>query len=166
MADMLCDYCKNMLCDYCKKQGCSIMTEKIETKGLNFYCCLKCADSAIHLERFSKGFIFMMKEIEAFSNLRDSIKAEKNSDWNRTLPFVYGWLMFYLALKKRDTPSRLKRLFQIALKKNQEIFSDIDGDKEFKEENPRLMFALTKYLVKNNQDIAGEFIDLFATPDS
>jgi hypothetical protein len=74
--------------------------------------------------------------------------------------------MFYLAVKRRDTRSRLKRLFDLAVRKNQEVFSEIDGDKVFKETNPAVLLVLTKYLVKANQDITEEFIDLFATTDS
>lgn len=152
-------------CEVCDKKGCFVATEGIVTKKRAYFCCRDCANSAILLEEYTFGIEFYTKEIRALTKLRDSIK-ENPEEWKIILPFVYGWLMFYLAVKRRDTRTRLKRLFDLALKKNQEVFSEVDGNKEFKEKNPHVFNVLTKYLVKANQDKTEHFIDLFATPDS
>jgi hypothetical protein len=153
------------ICKFCDMAGCTIMTQNTVTKEDCFYCSFECCAKGMASDKIDRGIDFTNREIRAFTNLRDSIKNEPD-DWKRILPFVYGWLMFYLAVKRRDTRSRLKRLFDLALKKNQEVFSEIDGDKVFKETNPAVLLVLTKYLVKANQDITEEFIDLFATTDS
>jgi hypothetical protein len=151
-------------CFLCEKGGeytCRYVTQK----KVEYYCSLECCVKAIGIDKVTKAMEFTNKEIRAFSNLRDSIKNEPDG-WKRILPFVYGWLMFYLALKRRDTRSRLKRLFDLAIRKNQEVFSEIDGDKVFKEANPAVLLVLTKYLIKHTQELTEELIDLFATTDS
>ena len=151
-------------CEVCNKKGCFVATEGIVTKKRAYFCSKDCANSAILLEEYTFGIEFYTKEIRALTKLRDGIKVYP--DLKIILPFVYGWLMFYLALKRRDTRSRLERLFNLALKKNQEVFAEVDGNKEFKEQNPHVFNVLTKYLVKATQDKTEHFIDLFATPDS
>jgi hypothetical protein len=155
------DKMANIRCKVCNEKGCDVMTQNKVSKELSFYCCRECADEAMRI-KFS-GFI--NREIEGLTDLRDNIK-EQTTDWKRLLPLVYGLLMFYLALKRRDTRSRLERLFDLALKKNQEVFSEVDGDTEFKEENPAVLLVVTKYLVKATQDKVVMLIDFFATTDS
>lgn len=156
----------SMLCEFCDKDGCSIMTQNTKTQEFRFYCCQECCNASILLEKISDGIEYTNREIDALTHIRDFILWTKSDEWKKVLPFVYGWLMFYLALKRRDTRSRLKHLFDLAVRKNQEVFSEVDGNKDFKENHPVLLIALTKYLVKAKQDIAEEFIDLFATTDS
>jgi hypothetical protein len=152
-------------CFLCKKK-CSEYTFRYETPNkVEYYCSLECCVTLIRIEKLTKGHNFIVKETRAFTNLRDSIKNQPDG-WKMILPFVYGWLMFYLALKRRDTRSRLKHLFDLAVRKNQEVFSEIDGDKVFKETNPAVLLVLTKYLIKHTQELTEELIDLFATTDS
>lgn len=157
----------NMLCKFCDKEGCSVMTENAVTQEHCFYCCLECADAGILLDKIERGTELTNRKIQQFSDLRDEIKALKIlSDWKGVLPFVYGWLMFYLAVKRRDTRSRLERLFQIAIKKNQEVFLELDANKRFKQSFPPLFHIVSMSLVKERLDDIKILIDLFATTDS
>ena len=149
-------------CEFCDEEGITITAQNTMTKELTYYCCKDCANASILLKEITEGIDYYNREISALTKLRDCIKGDPE-DWKRILPFVYGWLLFYLALKRRDTRSRLQHLFEIALKKNQEVFSVIDGDTEFKEENPHVLLVLTKYLVKATQDKVVRLIDLFTT---
>jgi len=156
-----------MLCEFCDNEGCSIMTHNTVTKEYSFYCCLECCDAGILLDKITRASDLTNKRIQQLSALRDEIKELKFSpEWKGILPFVYGWLMFYLAVKRRDTRSRLEKLFNLAVKKNQEVFSEMDGNQIFKESFPPLFHIISKNLVKDKLDDIAVLIDLFATTDS
>jgi hypothetical protein len=156
-----------MLCEYCDKEGCSLMTQNTVTKEECFYCSFECCAKGMASDKIDKGIDLTNKKIKQFSDLRDEIRKLKFSpEWKGILPFVYGWLMFYLAVKRRDTRSRLEKLFQLAIKKNQEVFSEMDGNQIFKDSFPPLFHIISANLVKDKLDDLAVLIDLFATTDS
>lgn len=157
----------NMLCEFCDKEGCSVMTTNEVTQDHCFYCCLECAEAGILTDKIKRATELTNKKIQQFSDLRDEIKRLKIlTECKAVLPFVYGWLMFYLAVKRRDTRSRLERLFQIAIKKNQEVFLEMDANKRFKQSFPPLFHIVSMNLVKDKLENIEILIDLFSTPDS
>jgi len=152
-------------CFLCEEMGCEYTCRNVTQNKVEYYCSLGCLFLAIRIDRVAKAIEFIRNRIRVFSNLRDSIKEDSKEEefhleWKGILPFVYGWLMFYLALKRQDTRSRLEKLFNLAVKKNQEVFNELDGNQRFKEKFPQLFHAVSKHLVKASLDKTEELIDL------